>query len=239
MFAHRRDGLAASGYGRVVPRTRQRFIPALRFDALTRFYDPVVALTSREQAFKRRLLEHARIKDGESVLDLGCGTGTLAIAIKQARPKAKVSGLDADRAVLVRARQKAKEARGDVEFRRGLATELPYDARSFDVVVSTLFFHHLTDEAKADAAEEIRRVLRLGGRLLIADWGSPQDPLMRMMFLNVQFLDGFGTTSSNVAGQLPEFLREAGLARVAVADRMRTPFGTIEIVSAIRPTRSG
>jgi ubiquinone/menaquinone biosynthesis C-methylase UbiE len=216
---------------------RRRYVPALRFDALTSLYDPVVAVTSREGAFKRRLLEHARIKDGEAVLDVACGTGTLAIDIKKANPKAKVSALDGDRAILRRARAKAKDAGVKIEFQRGLSNELPYDARSFDVVVSTLFFHHLTDEAKADTAEEIRRVLRLGGRLLIADWGRPHDPLMRMFFLPVQALDGFRNTASNVAGKLPEFLRDAGLKRVSVVDRMRTPLGTIEIVSGIRPTK--
>ena len=216
---------------------RQQFVPALRFDALTRIYDPVVAITSREGAFKRRLLEHARIKDGEAVLDIACGTGTLAIEIKKDNPKAKVAGLDGDRTILAKARAKAKEAGVKIEWQRGLSNELPYDGRSFDCVVSTLFFHHLTDEAQADTAEEIRRVLRLGGRVLIADWGRPQDPLMRMMFLNVQLLDGFRNTSSNVAGKLPEFLRDAGLKRVSVVDRMRTPLGTIEIVSAIRPTK--
>lgn len=228
---------AGSGYGRHVAGRRQQIVPALRFDALTRLYDPVVALTSREAGFKRRLLEHARIKDGESVLDLACGTGTLAIEVKKERPKAKVSALDADRTILQRARQKAKDAGVKIAFERGVSNELPYEARSFDVVVSTLFFHHLTDEAKADTAEEIRRVLRLGGRVLIADWGRPQDPLMRMLFLNVQLLDGFRNTSSSVAGKLPEFLRDAGLKRVSVVDRMRTPLGTIEIVSGIRPTR--
>ena len=79
----------------MAPRSRQ-FIPALRFDSLTRIYDPVVALTTREQGFKRRLLEHARVKDGESVLDLACGTGTLAIAVKMDVPKAKLSAIDAD-----------------------------------------------------------------------------------------------------------------------------------------------
>lgn len=216
---------------------RQQFVPALRFDALTRIYDPVVAITSRESAFKKRLLEHARVKDGESVLDVACGTGTLAIEIKKGNPKAKVSGIDGDAAVLGRARAKAKEAGVKLDLQRAMSNELPYDARSFDVVVSTLFFHHLTDEAKADTAEEIKRVLRLGGRVLIADWGRPQDPLMRMFFLNVQLLDGFSNTSSNVAGKLPEFLREAGLSRVQVVDRMRTPLGTIEIVSGIRPTK--
>ena len=225
------------GYGRAVAERRQRFVPALRFNALTRVYDPVVAVTSRETAFKRRLLQHARIKNGESVLDLACGTGTLAIEIKKDNPKAKISAIDGDRAILGRARAKAKEAGVKVDFQRGLSNELPYDGRSFDVVVSTLFFHHLTDEAKADTAEEIRRVLRLGGRVLIADWGRPQDPLMRMAFLNIQLLDGFSNTSSNVAGKLPQFLRDAGLKRVSVVDRMRTPLGTIEIVSGIRPTK--
>jgi ubiquinone/menaquinone biosynthesis C-methylase UbiE len=238
MFAHGADGCAASAV-RVpaVAGRRQQFVPALRFDALTRIYDPVVAITSREGAFKRRLLEHARIKNGEAVLDVACGTGTLAIEIKKDHPQAKVSALDGDRVILQRANAKAKEAGVKVEFQRGMSNEMPYDARSFDVVVSTLFFHHLTDEAKADTAEEIRRVLRLGGRVLIADWGRPQDPLMRMFFLNVQILDGFRNTASNVAGRLPEFLRDAGLKRVSVVDRMRTPLGTIEIVSGIRPTK--
>src|SRR3954465_15785716 len=100
MFAYRHDGCADSGYGRSVAGRRQQFVPALRFDALTRVYDPIVALTSREGGFKRRLLEHARIKDGESVLDLACGTGTLAIEIKKDHPKAKVSGLDGDPVIL-------------------------------------------------------------------------------------------------------------------------------------------
>jgi ubiquinone/menaquinone biosynthesis C-methylase UbiE len=220
-----------------VPGRRQQFIPALRFDALTRVYDPVVALTTRERGFKRRLLEHAAITDGEAVLDLACGTGTLAIEIKKDVPKAKVSALDADPAILERARGKAGEAGVKITFAEGLSNELPYDARRFDVVVSTLFFHHLTDEAKADTAEEIKRVLKPGGRILIADWGRPQDPLMRTAFLGIQLLDGFRTTSSNVAGRLPEFLRDAKLKRVSVVDRMRTPLGTIEIVSAARPTR--
>src|SRR4051794_33743129 len=204
------------GYGRAVAERRQRFVPALRFAAFTRVYDPVVAITSRETAFKRRLLEHARIKDGESVLDLACGTGTLAIEIKKDHPKAKVAGIDGDRAILARARAKAREAGVKIDFQRGLSSELPYEARSFDAVVCTLFFHHLTDEAKADTAEEIKRVLRLGGRVLIADWGRPQDPLMRMMFLKIQILDGFANTASNVAGRLPEFLRDAGFKRVSV-----------------------
>jgi ubiquinone/menaquinone biosynthesis C-methylase UbiE len=218
-------------------RQRQQFIPALRFDALTRVYDPVVALTSREGAFKRRLLDHARIRGGESVLDLACGTGTLAVEAKRRAPEARLSAVDADPAVLERARRKADAAGAEIAFAEALSTDLPYESRSFDVVLTTLFFHHLTDEAKLDTGEEIFRVLRHGGRLLMADWGRPQDPLMRMTFLSVQMLDGFRTTTSNVTGRIPEMLREAGLTRVSVLDRMRTPVGTIEIVRGSRPTR--
>src|SRR3954447_15512156 len=220
-----------------MPGRPRQFVPALRFDALTRLYDPVVALTSREGAFKRRLIDHARIANGTCVLDVACGTGTLAIEIKKNHPKEKVAGIDGDREILARARAKAEDAGVKIDFTYGLSNELPYGAGSFDVVVSTLFFHHLTDEAKADSAAEIRRVLGPGGRVLIADWGRPQDPLMRLMFLNVQLLDGFRNTSSNVAGRLPEFLREARLKRVSVIDRMRAPLGTIEIISGVRPTK--
>src|SRR5213592_1442219 len=102
---------------------RQQFVPALRFDALTRLYDPVVAITSREGAFKRRLLEHARIRNGEAVLDLACGTGTLAIEIKKQNPQAKVTGLDGDSGILERAKAKARAAGVEVNFQQGLSTE--------------------------------------------------------------------------------------------------------------------
>jgi len=100
--------------------------------------------------------------------------------------------------------------------------------------VSTLFFHHLADAAKRDSAEEVWRVLRPGGRVVIADWGRPQDPLMRVAFLPVQLLDGFSNTGGNVAGALPGVLAGAGLDEVDVTDRIRSPLGTIEILAARR-----
>jgi SAM-dependent methyltransferase len=102
------------------------------------------------------------------------------------------------------------------------------------VLLSTLFFHHLSDESKRDSAEEVCRVLRPGGRAVVADWGRPQDPLMRAAFLPVQLLDGFSNTGGNVAGALPGILAGAGLDDVEVSDRIRTPLGTIEVLSARR-----
>ncbi len=85
---------------------RVEFIPALRFNVLTPLYDYVVRLTTREYVFKRRLLDAASVESGESVLDVGCGTGTLLREIARREPSASVTGLDADPAILEIANRK-------------------------------------------------------------------------------------------------------------------------------------
>jgi SAM-dependent methyltransferase len=214
---------------------RRRFIPALRFRWLTPLFDPVVALSTREREFKSRILECAALEDGDAVLDLACGTGTLAIMVASSGKAAAVIGLDADPSVLRRARSKARRAGADVRFDEAFSTELPYPNGHFDVVLSTLFFHHLRDADKLTTAKEVLRVLRPGGRLVVGDVGRPQDPLMRLAVLaTVQLLDGRETTSANVAGELPGVLERAGFARLSVRHRLRTPTGTIEIITAER-----
>jgi SAM-dependent methyltransferase len=215
--------------------TSDRYIPALGLSALTRFYDPVIALTTREGAFKRRVLRRAGIMSGERVLDLACGTGTLAIGAVREAPAVEVTGVDGDPEMLEKARAKARSSGAEIQFDEGLSTELPYPEAAFDVLVSTLFFHHLSTDAKLRSAEEARRVLRSGGRLVLADWGKPQDPLMRLAILPVRLTDGFDVTAANVAGRLPEILDEAGFPVVSVTDRFRTPLGTIEVVAATAP----
>lgn len=208
------------------------FIPALRFDRLTPIFDGVVSVFARDGAIKSRVLEHAAIAPGDDVLDVGCGTGTLAVAAAQAAPGVSVTGLDADPSILERARAKAADAGFDVRFDEGMSDALPYDDDSFDVVVSTLFFHHLADDVKRATASELARVLRPGGRLVVGDLGRPQDPLMRTAVLSVQLLDGFATTSLNVRGDLPAVLAAAGLSGVATPSRMRTPIGTFAVTTA-------
>lgn len=211
------------------------FIPALRFHHLTPLFDFVAAVAVRDRAIKRRVLEHAAISGGEDVLDVGCGTGTLAVEAAQAAPGVSVTGLDADPSILARARKRAAAAGLEIGFDEGRSTTLPYADASFDLVLSTLFFHHLPDEGKRQTADEIARVLRLGGRLVVADPGRPQDPLMRIAVLvTVQLLDGFATTALNVRGELPDLLAGASFREVAAGSRMRTPTGTYEIVTARR-----
>ena len=192
----------------------------------------MVAATTREGHFKNRVLDRAAVQNGERVLDLACGTGTLALEVLERAPGARVTGVDADPEILERARRKADKAGAEVAFDEGMSTELPYADETFEVLLSTLFFHHLRDEAKRDTADEIARVVRPGGRVVVADWGRPQDPLMRAAFLPVQLLDGFANTGGNLAGALPGILAGAGLDHVEVTDRIRTPLGTIEVVTA-------
>ena len=219
-------------------RPDEDFIPGAGFHALTPLYDPLVALTTRDRTVKGRLVERAEVGSGHRVLDLGCGTGTLALRVKLACPGAEVVGLDADDRMLGTARRKAGRAGAAVEFVRGHAQRLPFPDGAFDRVVSSLFFHHLPPEAKAAALREAHRVLAPGGELHFADWGRPAGPLMWFLFLGIRLLDGFPNTAAHAAGRLPELVAEAGFNGVRGRDRIATMFGTLEVVSAVKPAET-
>jgi len=211
-----------------------RYIPALRFDVMTRFYDPIVALTTRERRFKAMLVEQIELRTGQRLLDVGCGTGTLMLMLKRACPGAEIVGLDGDPAALAIARRKAEAAGLAIELREGMSWAPGEPDESFDHVTSSLFFHHLDHEGKARTLDAVLRVLRPGGELHVADWGRAHDPLMRAAFLGVQLLDGFGTTAANVRGELPGYIRGAGFVDVEETRRLRTPMGTIALYRARR-----
>lgn len=212
-----------------------RFVPALGFKALTPLYDGVVKATTREGLFKQTLIAQANIQPGQHVLDLACGTGTLAVQMAQFQPLAQITGVDGDPEVLARARKKVERAGVRVRLDHANATALPYGAGQFDRVMTSLFFHHLDWPDKQRAASEILRVLKPGGELHMADWGRPANRLMRWLFFPVQVLDGFGNTRSHVAGQLVELFQQAGFQAVVERGRISTMFGTLSLYSAARP----
>lgn len=208
------------------------FVPALsRLGAL---YDPVVALTCKESVFRPRIIEQLALRPGLRVLDLGCGTGTLAVAIATAEPGVSVVAVDADETALKRARRKAEEAGVFIEWVRAFADETGLPPASFDRVVSTLFFHHLSPEDKWKTLEQARTLLRKRGELHILDWGRPSSVLHRVGFLGIQLFDGFENTQDHVAGNLSGLVRAAGFAEVESAGSLDTVWGTLEFLRAVR-----
>lgn len=142
-------------------------------------YDLLVWLLTlgRERVFREGMLKWVQLRPGESVLDVGCGTGALAIAAKrQVGASGAVCGSDASPEMIARARKKARKAGVDVAFTHAYAQSLPFSDGQFDVVLTTLMLHHLPKNGQRELAAELRRVLRPGGRALAVDFAEPSQP---------------------------------------------------------------
>jgi len=141
---------------------------AAQYDLLVK-----IATLGREGWMRERMLDLARVGRGESVLDVGCGTGTLAIAAnRRVGDAGTVDGVDASPEMIERARKKSKRAHSGAVFRVAGAESLPFETSSFDAVLSTVMLHHLRRDVRAQAVQEMRRVLKPDGRILIVDFGK-------------------------------------------------------------------
>ena len=212
---------------------KEKYVPALSFDFLTPFYDTAAKWTTREKIFKKKLVGQIEIPTGGRLLDLACGTATLTIALRQKFPAAEIHGLDGDPKILRLARRKASKSGAVINFTEAFSTALPYPDEHFDAVVSSLFFHHLTPENKRTTLAEVRRVLKAGGTLHVADWGKPANLLMKVASLPVQWLDG-ATTKDSYQGKLPDLMAEAGFADIAQTADFDTFFGTLRLHRATK-----
>src|SRR6266699_247555 len=189
-------------------------LPALGQDWLTPFYDVQVAVGGFGSAITRRVLERALMQDGEHVLDIGCATATRLIAAKARYPTAHLVGIDPDERALQIARKKIARHQVEVEVVQARAENLPFQPSSFDVVMSSLVFHHLPTEIKQQAIHDISRVLTPGGRFLLADFGKPEGVLLGTLFALSRFMWAAEARyiQDNKEGKLPLFLKEAGFA---------------------------
>ena len=151
-------------------------------------YDLVVKLlmSGRERRLRSETIRRAAIAGGETVLDVGCGTGTLTILAKaETGENGRVYGLDASPEMIAVARRKAVQQQREVDFQTGVIEALPFSDGTFDVVLSSLMFHHLPPELKQCALIEINRVLKPDGRLLIVDMKRPTTLAQRVTMMTL------------------------------------------------------
>lgn len=169
------------------------------------------------------------INGHESLVDVGCGTGSLLKVVSKTYPKLKMTGIDPDPKVLEIAHKKL-EGR-NVELIQTGADKLPMKTGSVDVVVSTLAFHHMPNGIKQMALQEIHRILKDDGKFLLVDFGEVRG-LRILYYLEVILHIPENTTiKDNVDGKIPVFLQEAGFEYKKVAPRYR---GTIDFIMATK-----
>lgn len=210
------------------------YTPALGLHALTPLYDTAIALLTRESIWRSALVRTIGLKADERLLDVGCGTGSLAALLATQAPGAKVHGIDPDPDVLRQARAKASGHGVNVGFHEGFLSKAFLESQApFDVITSSLVLHQVPLEGKAEILSMIRMGLKPGGRACIADYGLQRTPLMRFLFRwTVQRLDGIADTPPNAEGILPVLIRRAGFANVDEVKAIPTPTGSISIYVA-------
>jgi ubiquinone/menaquinone biosynthesis C-methylase UbiE len=176
-----------------------------RYDLLVWFFDTFL-LRGTLQKLRLRAADLAQLQSGEAVLDVGCGTGTLALVAKErVGATGRVSGVDPGPQQIARARSKAERANFPIDFQVGVIEQLAFSDQSFDVVLSTLIMHHLPDDLKRQGLSEIARVLKPGGRLVIADFKRPEEHQGRSVRL------GAGEMGLQ---DLPALMKEAGFSQI-------------------------
>ena len=203
---------------------------AKTFDYMARFYDR----TSNKKLgleFYSLAAKLSGVKEGDKVLDVGCGTGTLALRLKkQAGNKGFVAGIDASSEMLKQAKIKADKENIRLDLRVASIEKIPFSDNFFDVVTSTWVIHQLSLPLKKKGIKEIFRVLKVGGHFLLADLHKITNPFRA--FYNLPFYWWNEGYKIHVQGKLPELLTEAGFVEVKIINRIRD---RIDYISTFKP----
>ncbi|MEU5877843.1 methyltransferase domain-containing protein [Spirillospora sp. NPDC047279] len=211
--------------------SERTFTPAAGRFAPARLYDPVITLT-RERLWRALLAAHVAPRPDDVIVDVGCGTGSLAVLLHRIEPRARIIGVDPDREVLAAARRKA----GGVEWRVGMGDVLPeiVGAASATTVVSSLVLHQCPLAMKRAVLASMYAVLGDGGKVAIADYGLQRTRRMRLAFRTVQIADGRRDTQPNADGVVPGLMSEAGFEDVREAEVVSTVTGSISVYAGRR-----
>jgi ubiquinone/menaquinone biosynthesis C-methylase UbiE len=146
-----------------------------RYDLHGWFFDTCL-FRGKGRELRQRTATLAQLQLGDQVLDVGCGTGTLALEVQRRVGSAgRVVGIDPGMEQIARARTKAARHNVPIAFQIGVIEQLAFPDQTFDVVLSTLMMHHLPASLKVQGLAEIARVLKEGGRVVIADFTRKQE----------------------------------------------------------------
>lgn len=209
------------------------FTPALGRAELTDDYDRAIRTWTREHMWRGALLAQVAPRDGDVILDVGCGTGSFAILLKQAAPGARVVGLDPDPHILRLAAAKAEAAGVEIEWRQGFSRDAEGHRGGFDKAVSSLVFHQVPMAEKSAGIAAMLAAVRPGGEVHIADYAR-QRGLMRLLFrLTVQKIDGVADTQPNADGALEAIIAETSAAAARPTHVIRTLTGAISMFRLI------
>lgn len=205
--------------------------PAQTEGALIRWassYDLLTNLMTFGQIrrLRKSTVEQALIQPGDSVLDVGCGTGEVTLPAKSRAMHGHVYGIDPAPEMIAVARKKAARKGIDVDFRVGVIEALPFPDSSIDVVTSSLMMHHLPEDLKARGLAEIYRVLKPGGRLLIADFMRPTGAFLNHLFIAFTRHQGL----QKGVEDLQALLRNAGFGQITQLDKSVLAIGFIRAV---------
>ncbi|MFZ1141548.1 MAG: class I SAM-dependent methyltransferase [Candidatus Sulfotelmatobacter sp.] len=205
------------------------YLPAAGYDWSLPLYDPIVKLLGGDKA-RMVLLDHAALRPGYRVLDIGCGTGTLATLIKRLHPDVEVVGIDPDPKALARARRKAGNAAVSIQFDQGFGDDLPYAEESFDRVFSSFMFHHLPPDEKGKTLCAVRRVLKPGGGFHMLDFEGPESGSHSVLD---HLLHSSKRLKENSESTVLSLMRQSGFADPRKVHRQAMLFGHIAYFLAV------
>lgn len=192
------------------------------------YYDFTVNIVTlgKARSLRKITVDKALIQPGDSVLDVGCGTGEVTLLAKTRAKTGKAYGIDPAPEMIAVAQKKAARKKLDIDFRVGVIESLPFPDASIDVVTSSLMMHHLPEELKTRGLNEIYRVLKPGGRLLIADFMRPTGSFLNHIFIAFTRHQGLKSGIEDLA----RLLKAAGFNQITQSDETVLLIGFVRAV---------